>query len=364
MNITTTTSQPPIVEISKVYSRVNIRYIMPAICAVGIVTNLICCVIFLMPKFKLKIYKLLFWKSLFHLAALLIQVFTPVVSGSKVSNTFATTVYRWVIRTWVFNGFCMAALLCNLAVSFDRVIMISKKCDCFCSKIPEIVLVVVFLVLSLACFFFPFFAYYIVHPKNQPPGYYTLQYTDWGNSFSFFQVRIAMFGLRDVILWFFFVLVNVWLVYEARKMFQRKAALLTKAVTHPQKETTLAIEESNARKTSNQCSPETSHVKSHPKSLSDRAERRMTIMTIVMSIVLAVGQMPYFWNILLYGIFYNAGNPYRNGVTSFLNHLAFDMIYVSFAVSVFIYYFFDKNFKSVIDGIFVKDSHKNREKFV
>lgn len=335
---------PDIKIVASRYASLDNNYIISAICSFGIVTNIICCIVFLLPKFKIKIYQFLFWKSFFHLAGLLIQVFTPVIYSSSLGNTYATTLYRWVFRTWVYNSFCMAALFCNLAVSFDRLIMISKKCDCFLSRVPVLVLLVAFFVFSLACFFFPLFTYYIApgSPEYYPDGgAYQLYYTEWGRSLGNTIVRITMFSLRDIVLWILFVVVNVILLYEARKVFRRKANM-TAATVH-------VVSGTLDRKQS-----DTPLSKSKGNKMSNQAERRMTNMTVVMSAVLAFGQMPYAITIIMWGVWYSSSTDYTNGISVMLNHLAFDMLYFSFGVSIFIYYFFDKNFKTTIDDFFKK----------
>lgn len=344
---TTTTPEyvyPAIVSIAAKYASINLNYIVPSICAFGIITNIICCLIFTAPVFKLRMYHLLLSVTSFQTIALLMQVFTPVVTSKNdaISHSYATTVYRMGFRTWLYNAFAMCSLLLNLAVSFDRYIMISRKCNCFLSKVPVTVLIIVFCSVSLACFSFPMFSYYIACDPASNGTYFYLDNTPFGNSAGFVEIRLAMFFLRDFVIWLIFVVINVMLFYETKKYMNKKKALVSKG--RPSTVGTQVQAESASRGGSR-----------GKERQSDQVEMKMAIMIIVMSSVIAVGQMPYFIGIVLLAVGFYAYIPQRaafDSLQNFVNNIGFTCLYTSFSVNIFLYYFFDRNFENYVNAKF------------
>jgi hypothetical protein len=330
----------------------------PIFSYIGCITNLICCVVFMNEKFrKTKMYQLLFWVSLNYALALAICIFYPIFHSVDpiISTSYSSVIYRWLIRTWVYNSFIMTGLLCNLAVSWDRYILISQKCRCFCGKIPVLALVGVFYLFSFSSFFFPAFAYRPVNFVNNTE-FWTLDYTDFGRSNGFTIVRIFMFGLRDIIVWICFIFINAMLVYKTKKHMTKKITLTKSNARIDQKDTpsinvndkTLAQKNSsiNYSKSENMLSKDLTVVLRRDaikrKNTSNKTELRITIMVIVSSCVLILGRLPYFGQLIFY--FIEAGDLYKIQSTFF----SFIFAFISYNLQIFSFYFFDKNFKIYI----------------
>jgi hypothetical protein len=176
----------------------------------------------------LRIYRLLFWSTLFYDVALFIRAFEPVTQFEPVSDSYGAQCYKMGFRTWLYNSAAMTALLTNLAGSFDRYTLITNKCQCCCTKMPVLALVGIFLVFSLACFCFH--TYFVVHHQLAKTGesYFSLDYTSFGKTIGPDVIRIFMFGFRDCVLWFAFVIINVLLIFETKRCMQKKAILVVK----------------------------------------------------------------------------------------------------------------------------------------
>ena len=83
------------------------------------------------------------------------------------------------------------------------------------------------------------------------------------------------------------------------------------------------------------------------KNESEQAEIRTTIMILVSSIVLILGRLPYFIQLVMF--------IQNTGVSAlFTNTISFITSFLSFSVQFFIYYFFDKNFKKIFSEFFKK----------
>ncbi len=111
-------------------------------------------------KFNSRTYRLLFWSTFFYGVALLIRAFEPVTVIEPISYSYSTQVYKMGFRTWLYNSVAMTALLTNLAVSFDRYLLITNRFQTCCTKIPVLVLICIFFILCLGCFCFPLYVYY------------------------------------------------------------------------------------------------------------------------------------------------------------------------------------------------------------
>jgi hypothetical protein len=322
----------------------NYTYLTPVVSLIGFILNSISCGIFLTADFKIRMYRLLFWTSFFHAFALLIQVFEPISQNpehSPVAGSFIAAVYIMAIRTWIYNALTMTALLCNIAVSFERYIVISRKCKCFCTNIPVYVLVGIFLVFSLACFCFPLIAYYI-GPWTSDLGntYFWVYYSDFGNTLGFDHFKIVMFGLRDCILWIVFVTINVMLLFETRKHF-RSRRRLTQGIGHKtgQNKTTSTVQAASNPVQVNQAARNNEQ---------NNAERRITLMVIVMSVVLIFGQVSYFISILFARIVIYAELVVPSAINRIILTTAILSNVVGYSVLFFIFIAFDKNFKRFI----------------
>jgi hypothetical protein len=353
---------PFFVFVANKFYTINYVFLAPVICGIGFILNMIACGIFMTAEFKLKMYRLLFWTSFFHGVALLVQTLEPITQLDSTYASHFEAVYRMAIRTWIYNAFTMTALLCNVAVSFDRYIMVSKRCECFFSKIPVLVLVSVFFLISLACFCFPMFAYYIkLYISESGREYFWLYYTDFGYSDGFSDVRIVMYGFRDCILWFIFVVINVLLLFETRKHFRNKKRLRVgfenNNATTTQNNTAATLQTAsrlNNRLTRKSLVAQTNatQVRGNLKRTdAEKAEIRITRMTIVTSVVLIFGQVSYFINILcttITGFTNSSPTMYLNAVLRFINTIAILSNEVAYAALFFVFYFFDKNFKGFI----------------
>lgn len=212
------------------FQRDSNNFIHPPICLVGFIINIFCCLIFISPKFKnLNMYFYLFCCSFCHAAALCIMIFQPLVATTDlgVLRSLGTTVYRLYFRAWLHNTFSMCSLLCNLAVSWDRYILVSQRCKCFVTKIPPTIIVGTFWVFSALCFIYTFFAYDITeHSSSRPDNkLFTLAYTEFGRSVGFNIVRIVMFGTRDFIIWIVYVSINIMLLLATKKHMNKKKAM-------------------------------------------------------------------------------------------------------------------------------------------
>lgn len=319
----------------------NVNYfVMPCICIIGVAFNLFCCYVFLHSSFRTKMYRLLFWVSFFHASALSIMIFLPIITTKNWYYAFSlsTAVYRLVFRPWLHNTLSMCALMCNLAVSWDRYILVSRKCNCFCSRIPHFALAVAFFFISAPCFMFVFFAYYIGNKKNpQLPDekFYTLIYSDFGKSQNFNIVRIIMFGIRDLVAWIVFVIINTLLVLETKKHFNKKKRLVG---AQPSTLVPSVVGESTGKKAD-----------TPKKSETEKAENRVTMMVLYSSIVLIIGRVPNMVQILFF-IF----NPIT-GINIFVFNICAILLFSSYTVQIFIYYFFDKNFNTFVkNNVFKK----------
>jgi hypothetical protein len=348
---------PYISTFASYYSFYNNLVLAPVVSGIGFFLNLVCCGVFLTANFKMRMYKLLFWTSFFHAFALLIQTFQPILLDVPLGYSFGACVYRMALRTWIYNAFTMTALLCNIAVSFDRYIMVSRKCKCFCSNIPVYVLVGIFLVFSLACFCFPMFAYYI-GPWTSDLGneYFWVYYTDFAFSPGFDYIRFVMFGFRDCVLWFTFVIINVMLLLETKKHFRNHKRLTLgfgKKSYGPGQST--AASTSPTALQANQAAQNNTRADSE----KNRAERRITLMVVVTSVVLIFGQVTYFIAIMCTTLtHFTVPSPsyYFRGATSLIYTTSILSNQIGYSVLFFVFFFFDKNFKGfIVQKIFRKN---------
>nr|QVK45826.1 G protein-coupled receptor [Proales similis] len=332
-NQTTTTASSPVA--SQAFTWRNFEdlmflYFHPGISIFGFVCNLICLAVFLTPRFrKNNMYVMMGAASFFYAAALGIMMGLPSIR-TEVRWSYSVAVYRLYFRPWLHNTFSMCALCCNIAVSWDRYVLIGRRFKCSCTQIPPILLMIIFFIVSAILFGFVLFAYTVSpHPLG-----FSLLYTDFGNSAEVFIVRVIAFGTRDILLWIVFVFINTLLVIETKRHMSKK-----KALAGAKSEAT-STNTDNAGKTEAAAS----------KSASEKAERRVTNMVLVNSLILVLGRTPHAVQIM----FYFLSGPELIAVRSYFNSISTLIILASYSLNLFIFWMYDKNFKGFIKEVLGK----------
>lgn len=359
MNSTNFSIINPVSTACPYYEAVDIieNYLIPVITGIGIVTNTLCILVFAkIIKDETKntsghMFKYLLCKAVHDDIQFICSIFSVLYYCTTCSSygTYAAQIwYIWFYWYMTYiNSVCSGFL--EVAATFDCLITINQKMT-FCKKTIWFVLVVVGTLLYTALFYtFKLFEFNIgKHPKenhdnSSSPGYYYFyEYNSFHNSKPDKAFKVVHGVTRDVITLIIIVILNALILISLKKKMSNKKKLTSinvgttnqnasrtdaSVTQHPS--TTLAVSGGKAKE---------------KHSRADRAASKATTMVIMIGVNYLFGHGLMF----IYYCFLINPSVFK----SCLFDLALAFLFISFATPFFIYYLFNKNFKTKFLEIF------------
>jgi hypothetical protein len=366
------------------------NYLDPSLSTTGSILNLACCLIFsTSSKFDNRMYRLLFWVALFHMATHTVEAFFVLAASHHlwISHSYSMTFYLHIFKEPIKNMLIMMSWLCSISVSWERYILISQTrlFDRF-TKVPIWALITTFAIASIGAFTFQIIGYqiigYYVYMCNEQLCYfytnknesyvlygnYDIRMENQGKINEYFakvhsQVSdttpyqigaLGVFAFRDILLWSVFLVINVLLAYETTKHVRKTHAL---SRIKPDVDWRMMEARTTAVAGAGEPAvPRTPETSGPVMSAAQRAQIRVTLMVIVTSSIMALSGFFYFINMVLKSKYLQkaeSNSAVLNGLFLVLELGLSDTFYFfSYWVDFFVYLGFDTNFRGRIIELF------------
>jgi hypothetical protein len=310
------------------FSHFSYLYLTPCIIGFSFVTNLICCSIFttIIRKQKnddsSKMWRYLFLKSICDTLSAFMVSFFPAYGCNEcfTLNTYVMQVwYIWFYRYFT-SVFLLASAAFETAATFDCAITIDKKMQ-FCQKNLSFGIISAFIFI----FCLTFESFWLFSFKIQSDAisssqiiHLTLQ-TDFYKSQLASHLRFAHSMLRDFLVQILLFIINVYILYKLREVRKRKNALQNKMLI--KKDSSTAVVRHAG---------------------IEKAHTRKIKMIMILCCNYILGHLPITIFYLPIGekrgsLFWNYWGVFSNLIYS-----------ISLSITLFVYFFFNKQFKSVL----------------
>lgn len=213
-------------------------WVLPAICAFGVVTNLINIVIFLHSKLKEDIYKYMLAYSVSDFFYTFF-VFFIWISRSRypLSSTYEAKWYEIYIFFTALNGLGTMSALVEIAISFDRLFLLKKTCMVTRKIPPYLVIGIMFIVSVLTAAVYASVrsirktVIEVYDPelnKTIATDSYSIYFNSFGTSDNGRILYVVVTVIKNIGTIIVMVVVNGFLMIEMNKYLKRKSKLLKK----------------------------------------------------------------------------------------------------------------------------------------
>jgi cation transporter-like permease len=355
----TTTTMAPTTFACPLVSALNIinNYAEPALSVVGILANTWCVVLFSLilrhERQNGHMFKYLLLKAVHDVIQFLAQVFVPLYYCTSCGTYGTYSEQVWAVWFYWYvecvNELCSA--LFEVAATWDCLITLTMKFQCCQNNVVFYVTSAVFTIYPCLYYIFLLYEFQIVKVtivdqivdvsnssgvflKNVTSSYYTYEYTDFVNTQTYFVFRFMNGMVRDVILLVLLLVLNGLILSTMKRSLERKRRM-TLTTLNPTV-TGGNLVQSVGRKRSVATSAATRN-----QAVND-AERNVTIMIVASGVNYFVGHVVMFVK--------NCVFTKPSVVTSCLQGIGVFVFYASYASPFFIYFAFNKLFRSYAFG--------------
>ena len=289
--------------------------VLPAVSGFGVVTNLINIIIFSNSKLKENIYTYLLTYSMSNFCFSLITSLCWVSRSGFIfplSGSYASKFYETYFLFTGLNGFGILSALIEIAISFDRLLLIKKKK----LLVPPILVLVGMAIVSTS--FATIYGFVRTIKQNQLANgsssmpTYSIVYNEFGASFAGQFLYITMIIFKNVILLISLTIINCVLAYEMKKFYDHKKKISSMP--------SAAEQDNNPNK---------------------NAKANFYKMIILMFIVYLTGSIPN--TLASFCFMYYSTKPFTSYVVAFGNFFQF----LSYGINIFAYYNFNSRYKKI-----------------
>lgn len=198
-------------------------YIVPTVCSLGFILNIICIIVFFRLRQNGNIYKYFLSKTIAEIIVLVIGAFIPY--GNCVFcdsyQTLGAQIYKMFFLGFL-NQICYTySGLCEIIITIDRIFILKNKPNSF---ISYKIVMTVFWLFSFGIFIPILLANYI---KALPNNKYSYVSTEFGLTINYTIYLAIVIITRNIFFFFSLVISNVLLLIEFKKYLQRKYNLVS-----------------------------------------------------------------------------------------------------------------------------------------
>jgi hypothetical protein len=226
-------------------------YLVPFICICGVGLNLMCLRVLCSKELKGNIYKYFILKTISELILVVCGALLPISSCTNCATfqTLAPAIYRGYIFSFVVGACFNISNMCEIALSYDRLIIFKQKSKWF-PKIGPRRIIAFILLFSLLLLMPYIFTTRIVELANNP-GKFGLELTPFGRSM-FMKVYGQVIALRALIFFIALLWLNTALLFEYKKYSLNRVNIISTAYTKTQ--TQMPLNKSNIKIAANSTS--------------------------------------------------------------------------------------------------------------
>jgi hypothetical protein len=373
------------------FGSVFTQYVDTSIGIIGLVLNIICFFIFRNQAFKptrvkCRMFRYLLCKSITDGLILFFKALIPLFKCEEclLNTSYAFNVFDMIVNKYFMFVFTLCSIFFELAAQFDRLITISYVFNCL--KAVSHKLIILTISCSISVFYiFKLFEYNIKnfegdknhlfemiqnlsdiettngniattnstlyidnHNQIVELRFYYLFKSDFSTTLLFHYLDMAHSIIRDFICVLFLLIVDTLILIEFRKIMKNKKKILTRRnntnndivnlnvlITNNNNNNLISISNTNITNTNNTVDQ------------VQTAENRTTLMILIIGLANLFGRMPIFFNYLPIGNQFHLKSCYQT--------ISETLFLVNITLNFFIYYFFNRTFKIIIDSFFFKN---------
>lgn len=318
-------------------TRIIGHYVIPSICAIGVILNLTCITILIKNKeFNLRMYKLLVFKILIETISLLIGLgFNDAICFKDCFSEYSINYYLriFVLLLRIIAGsLFVSATLSEIGLNYERYLMLKRKINTF-NKIELKYLFLVYILIGFAIFFPEIFAYkYENVPKHNNNSIF--DYSSFGESdlYSYYMViSITTCNFISIVI---FTAMNILLIIEYKKFVKRKSAFYFYRIT--------VIPHIIFGDDRNYNSSMT--IAANPK----RSEINFTKMILILNIIFVLIRSLNLIMVVLFRKDKLNHVQMLNVSTILTRNIGFLTIFISYTINIFILIKFNRDFKNIL----------------
>jgi hypothetical protein len=209
-------------------NRLGNAYLIPSICFVGFILNIICFCILYSKKLKSNIYNYFLLKTFIETIKVLLGMFSLIVycENCFFSGTFFLQVFRLICYSYVSFSVSTMSTLTEIALTYDR-LSIFKKDSKYLPKIPfKYSCMIIILTSFISILHLPFTFRIARTSTSNSSSTFTLTRTEIGSSALMQYYIIGLNLILNIGLFIVFLVLNLILLYEF-KIYMRSHSRLT-----------------------------------------------------------------------------------------------------------------------------------------
>lgn len=311
---------------------IGFEIVIPIICVIGLILNVLCFIVFLRPKEKIYFYLAI--KSFGESLLLMLGAILPYETclNCNLEDTYMKMMFILITQKFLKQVIYLSITILEIEISFNRLFLITSHQLKILIVRKDKLKVFVYIFISCAIFSPTFFAFEII--KKDFNDEYQLVYTDFGRSRLFYYFYVFFLLFENVLSIIILLPLNIIILIKFKKFIKNKSKNLTTIATVNellrQNNVSLVRIQENAK-----------------------TESKFTRMIVLISFIFIFSRLfeasVQFLNI--YNMFhYN--NSYYTLYLSILNIFVFANTNITFSFNFIIFYIFNQTFKKNFNEIF------------
>ena len=291
---------------------------IPLICIMGMITNGLNTAVFLNSKMKNTTFKFMLAISINDFFYLLSCVFITIAfceNCSSIRNSYFYSLYLLIVANILGPGLAMFTIFTDIILSIHRFYIITNKKHWIWTK-PKWILFITFLISII--FYLPVSFLKIINPDKN-----ILEFTHTLSEYVYLSIHIIRFILSVIVL----AILNIVNFYKYKSMNYKKLGIMKRLTLDANQRFSIG---NNFKKI--------------------KLNRRMSLMVITICIISIIGNFPYF----LHKIF-ETNLIIKIDWIKYLELFALSVLFLSRSVSIFVYFYYNKMFYSILIKYFCKN---------
>jgi hypothetical protein len=349
---------------------IGYQYIFTISCGIGIVINLICLIVLMSPSLSGDMYKYLLMKTIAEMVTLF-SSFSNIFSTCRTCpffQSYASALISIIIVSFSNSTSYTCSAFCEIILSYDRLKLFkrnSKLMPTLNFKFTCIGIVSISILVNIPILF----SKNVISIRGAENKYIDMQ-NEFGTSTLYSCYTLLLNVLQTILPLLILITLNTIVTFEFRRYLNRKRTMkfhvtnltFNKRNSSSTAKSTIVLSELHKSKTRNEKLPSTiatSINNTHPTieeaaRISRKNEEnnlKFTSMILVSSSLFALSRLieciPFVWLYInqLKGVKFD-------GIRAIFTYFAFQLTFIHFSTNIFIYVFFNRNFKKAFFKLF------------
>ena len=314
-------------------------YIIPSLCSIGFLLNILCIIIFIRLSKQANLFKYFLVKTIAENSILFIGALIPLGTcvNCAVYQSLTQVIHRYIFVGYLIPVFYTYSGFCEIIITIDRILILKNKNK----KSFSFKLVMVVILIFSICLFIPllFSRRITALPENK----FVLVRTSFGSSVEFPIFLTTTVLIRNTFFFVSLVLSNLLLLIQFRKYINKKYFLVSGVVNQSKSKDATSKNSSNC-KISNE-------IKESNKRKLDDTEKRLTKMTLILSVIFILSRGLQSVGSISSSIDRANGSRF-NPFTTIYSFFSNVLNYLVYSLNFFFQYYFNSLFSNELKRFF------------